>query len=71
VAIAAAVDTSRPVGNRRQQQVKSGVLHILIVAYFIVAIFPFAWIVGMSLKKPADVVADPPVIFFTPTLENY
>lgn len=46
-------------------------MHALIVVYFVVAVFPFAWIVMMSLKQPADVVADPPVILFTPTLENY
>ena len=46
--------------NRAQQQAKSVVMHVLIVLYFIMAIFPFAWIIGMSLKQPADVVADPP-----------
>lgn len=71
MAISVAVDASQAAGNRGQQQAKSIVLHVLIAVYFVVAIFPFAWIVGMSLKKPADVVADPPVIFFQPTLENY
>ena len=67
----AVTDFSRPVGNRAQQQTKSVIMHALIVAYFVVAVFPFAWIVMMSLKQPADVVSDPQVILFTPTLENY
>ena len=54
----AVADVSRPAGNRAQQQAKSAGMHVLIVVYFVVSIFPFAWIAGMSLKQPADVVAD-------------
>src|SRR3982751_1108823 len=71
MAVAVAVDSSRPAGNRARQRSKSAIMHVLIATYFVVSIFPFAWIVGMSLKQPADVVADPPVILFTPTLDNY
>src|SRR5438093_9260591 len=67
---AAVTELSRPAGNRAPLARSAG-MHLLIVVYFVVAVFPFAWIVGMSLKQPADVVADPPVIFFTPTVENY
>jgi multiple sugar transport system permease protein len=66
----AVADFSRPAANRALQT-KSVFTHLLIVVYFVVAIFPFFWIVGMSLKQPADVVADPPVVVFKPTLENY
>jgi multiple sugar transport system permease protein len=34
-------------------------------------LFPIYWIVGMSLKRPVDVMADPPLFWFWPTVENY
>jgi multiple sugar transport system permease protein len=34
-------------------------------------LFPIFWILLMSLKDYADVIAYPPKFFFTPTLENY
>ena len=44
---------------------------VVVLMYLIAIIFPFAWIVGMSLKTPIDVMAMPPKFIFTPTLENY
>jgi multiple sugar transport system permease protein len=67
----AVADGYRVAGNRAHQRTRSALMHALIVTYFVIAVFPFAWIVSMSLKVPADVVADPPVILFRPTLENY
>lgn len=32
---------------------------------------PLVWVMLMSLKTPADIMAWPPKLFFTPTLENF
>jgi multiple sugar transport system permease protein len=34
-------------------------------------LFPFYWMVSSSLKDQTDLLASPPVWFFTPTLANY
>ncbi|MBB2971315.1 carbohydrate ABC transporter permease [Mesorhizobium sp. RMAD-H1] len=34
-------------------------------------LFPFYWMVSSSFKDQADILASPPVWFFTPTLANY
>lgn len=36
-----------------------------------VVLFPFLWIVQMSLKTELEAFRMPPVLLFTPTLENY
>jgi multiple sugar transport system permease protein len=46
-------------------------LYLLLTVYFIIALIPFAWTFLTSLKKPADVIAAPLQLVFTPTLENY
>ena len=43
-------------------------LVVLITSFFL---FPIAWMVMASLKNQIQNLAIPPVIFFTPTLENY
>lgn len=45
--------------------------NIAVVMYVIIIIFPFLWVIGMSLKTPIDVMAIPPKFIFTPTLDNY
>ena len=48
-----------------------------IITYLLMALLavfllgPLVWIVLMSFKSPADVIAVPPKLFFTPTLDNY
>ncbi len=64
-------ETYNVAGSKTGRQVKSVVMHVLVVVYFLFATFPFFWIFGMSLKQPLDVVSDPPKILFEPTLENY
>lgn len=46
-------------------------LYVVLSAYFVVTLIPFAWTFLTSLKKPTDVIAAPLQITFTPTLENY
>lgn len=41
------------------------------VAVITFIMFPLVWIVMMSFKGYADVIAFPPTFIFTPTLENY
>ncbi len=40
-------------------------------AIFLVAVFPFYWMVTTSLKSQSDALANPPVWLFTPTLDHY
>ncbi|UXN57754.1 carbohydrate ABC transporter permease [Phyllobacterium zundukense] len=49
----------------------SFLLNILVLLCALVLVFPLAWIVMMSLKQQADVMAWPPTFYFTPTLENF
>jgi len=44
---------------------------VLLTAYFAFAIAPILWVLAMSLKNSADVIATPPKFIFQPTLENY
>jgi multiple sugar transport system permease protein len=46
-------------------------LHAVVTIYFVIALIPFLWTFATSLKKPADVIAAPLQLTFTPTLENY
>ncbi|MEO0384270.1 MAG: carbohydrate ABC transporter permease [Pseudomonadota bacterium] len=43
----------------------------LLLAICLFCIFPFYWMVTTSLKTQVVALADPPVWFFTPTLQNY
>ncbi|WP_137132693.1 carbohydrate ABC transporter permease [Rhizobium sp. FY34] len=50
----------------------STLLHALGLATVVAfSLFPFYWMVAASFKTQADILASPPVLFFTPTLENY
>lgn len=42
-----------------------------LLAVIAFALFPFYWMVSSSLKSQADLLASPPVWFFTPTLQHY
>lgn len=42
-----------------------------LLAVFAVTVFPTYWMVSSSFKTQADLLASPPVWFFTPTLANY
>lgn len=47
------------------------VLNLLVALCGLVLAFPLGWIVMMSLKGQADVMAWPPNFIFTPTFENF
>ncbi len=42
-----------------------------LIAVFLVAVFPFYWMVATSLKTGSDILSSPPVWVFSPTLTNY
>jgi multiple sugar transport system permease protein len=46
-------------------------LHVLVFALVIAIMFPFLWLLIMSVKPKADMFAWPPKLFFKPTLEHY
>src|SRR5687768_17986461 len=45
--------------------------HLLIAFIALVFVFPYVWMVISSFKTPADIIAIPPKLVFTPTLENF
>lgn len=53
------------------QRVQTALVAIILLAYFVFAIFPAFWILLMSFKTKADILAYPPKFIFTPTLRNY
>ncbi|CDN92305.1 MULTISPECIES: carbohydrate ABC transporter permease [Agrobacterium tumefaciens complex] len=48
------------------------ILHAIgLTAVVLFSLFPFLWMVAASFKTQSDILASPPMWFFTPTLENY
>jgi multiple sugar transport system permease protein len=46
-------------------------LNLLVALIALVFIFPYVWMVISSFKTPADIIAIPPKLIFTPTIENF
>ena len=42
-----------------------------VVAMALVVLFPFVWMVSSSFKTQVDIIAWPPKLLFSPTLQNY
>lgn len=58
--------------TRRSRRVTGHTLVILgLSVWSLFTLGPIAWILLMSVKTPDQIVANPPLFFFTPTLENY
>jgi multiple sugar transport system permease protein len=49
----------------------NAVFYLVVVAMALVVLFPFLWMLSSSFKTQVDIIAWPPKIFFTPTLQNY
>jgi multiple sugar transport system permease protein len=45
--------------------------HLLLALIALIFVFPYIWMVISSFKTPADIIAIPPKLVFTPTLENF
>ena len=50
---------------------KRAIAHVLVVGLAAMVLFPFLWLLHMSVKPDRDIFAFPPTLSFTPTLEHY
>lgn len=51
--------------------IKKGLFVVTLLAIVVPLLFPFLWMLTSSFKTQVDIVAWPPRLFFTPTLQNY
>lgn len=56
---------------KTRRRIKSIAIYLVLVIVVIIAIFPFYWLVSMSLKTRADTFMMPPKWIFHPTFSNY
>ena len=49
----------------------SVIFYLVVAGMALVVLFPFLWMLSSSFKTQVDIIAWPPKIFFTPTLQNY
>jgi len=45
--------------------------YLAVIAMVLIVLFPFAWMLASSFKTQVDIVAWPPKLVFSPTLQNY
>jgi len=64
------IETLRRYHNRRLWRERL-VLHVLVTVLVVVVMFPFLWLLVLSVKPMDAMFAWPPQLFFTPTLEHY
>jgi multiple sugar transport system permease protein len=43
----------------------------LVIGYALITLMPLAWIIATGFKTPADAIAYPPKVLFSPSLEGY
>jgi multiple sugar transport system permease protein len=55
----------------KRKILSSAIFYIAVVAIALVVLFPFLWMLSSSFKTQLDIIAWPPKILFTPTLQNY
>jgi len=55
----------------KKKYVSTAIFYIVVVSMALVVLFPFLWMLSSSFKTQVDIIAWPPKIFFTPTLQNY
>ena len=51
--------------------VSSVIFYLVVIGIALVVLFPFLWMLSSSFKTQIDIIAWPPKLFFTPTLQNY
>jgi multiple sugar transport system permease protein len=44
---------------------------ILVITYAVITLIPLIWIIATGFKTPADAIAYPPKVLFSPSLEGY
>lgn len=50
---------------------KNALFYIVVIVTSLAVLFPFLWMLSSSFKTQADIVAWPPKLIFSPTLQNY
>jgi multiple sugar transport system permease protein len=51
--------------------VANAVFYLVVVGIALVVLFPFLWMLTSSLKTQVDIIAWPPKLLFSPTLQNF
>ncbi len=49
----------------------TALFYLAVAAIALVVLFPFLWMLSSSFKTQVDIIAWPPKLVFTPTLQNY
>jgi len=57
--------------NRKENRYYQIGAFVLLAIFFVVFMFPFAWMIISSFKTQVDIMAMPPTWIFTPTFKNY
>lgn len=57
--------------KNNKKRLSTAVFYGVVIVMALVVLFPFLWMLASSFKTQLDVVAWPPKLFFTPTLQNY
>jgi multiple sugar transport system permease protein len=55
----------------RTSWIKKGLFVLVLLTIIVPLLFPFLWMLASSFKTQVDIVAWPPRLIFTPTLQNY
>ena len=64
------IDAMRRYNNRRLRRERF-VLHAIVTLLLIAIMFPFLWLLVLSVKPQEAMFAWPPQLFFSPTIEHY
>jgi multiple sugar transport system permease protein len=59
------------VGSRRTRGLQAGLVYAALIILAAIFLFPLLWVLGLSLKTRLQVFAEPPLLVWWPTLENY
>ena len=59
------------VGSRRTRTLQAGLVYAALIVLAAIFLFPLVWVLGLSLKTRLQVFANPPLMVWWPTLENY
>ncbi|MDJ0959950.1 MAG: carbohydrate ABC transporter permease [Acidimicrobiia bacterium] len=63
--------TTRIGASTTRTRVLESLRYVAIAVLIAIFLLPIVWMIATSFKQPTDILARPPVIFFTPTFENY
>lgn len=59
---------SATIGTKKTSTV---LFYATVIAIALIVLFPFLWMLSSSFKTQVDIIAWPPKLIFTPTLQNY